>query len=92
MYEAVDFLMRHGFRMDAPFTEGLPYLSREEETRATARLSERQQQKATIRDIDVRDMDLESLEFLNDVRRQIDAWMAVGDVGLDDISQNGRLC
>jgi poly(A)-specific ribonuclease len=91
MYEAVDFLMRNGFRMDAPFTEGLPYLSREEETRAKARLLERQQQKAAIRDIDVRDMDLESLEFLNDVRRQIDAWMAVGDVGLNDISQNGRL-
>ena len=80
--------MSNGFRMDAPFTEGLPYLSRKEETRAKMRLLERQHQKAAIADIKPKDMDQESLGILDDVRRQIDSWVALGDVSHGDISQN----
>ena len=68
--------------MDAPFTEGLPYLSRDEESQAEARLLGQQQRLATLADINVKDTDLESVKFLKDVRGQIDEWIAMGNVSV----------
>ncbi|KAK2769718.1 hypothetical protein FQN52_006338 [Onygenales sp. PD_12] len=72
---AVHFLMKNGFRMDAPFTDGLPYLSRLEETTAIVNLAEKEHNRATVAAIKLQDMDAESVEFLNEVRRLIDAWV-----------------
>jgi poly(A)-specific ribonuclease len=72
--------MSNGFRMEAPYTEGLPYLSREEEAWIKADLIERQSFSTTISDIDVKDTDEESLGFLKAVREDIDEWIARGDV------------
>jgi hypothetical protein len=77
---AVDFLMSNGFRMEAPYTEGLPYLSREEEAQVKADLIQRDNFSNIISDLDVKDTDEESLQFLKSVRRDIDEWVALGDV------------
>ncbi|KAI9824503.1 MAG: hypothetical protein M1819_000858 [Sarea resinae] len=71
---AVTFLMEHGFRMEAPFTLGVPYLSRSEEALAKdlalARLD-----KASFADIQIKVDDVESLDFLQRVRVEIDSWV-----------------
>lgn len=77
---AVDFLMSNGFRMEAPYVDGLHYLSREEESQVKADLVERENFSNVISDIDVKDTDEESLDFLKAVRRDIDEWIAMGDV------------
>lgn len=73
--------MSNGFRMEAPYIDGLPYLSREEEDQVKADLLERENFSNAISDIDVKDTDEESLQFLKAVRRDIDEWLALGDVG-----------
>lgn len=77
---AVDFLLNNGFRMEAPYIDGLPYLSRDEEKQVQANLVERENLSNVISDIDVKETDEESLEFLKTVRRDIDEWLAVGEV------------
>ncbi|PGH15448.1 hypothetical protein AJ79_02425 [Helicocarpus griseus UAMH5409] len=72
---AIDFLIKSGFRMEAPFADGLPYLSRLEETKAMAKLAEREHNMATIADIKLEEMDEESLAFLNEVRGLIESWI-----------------
>lgn len=69
---AVAFLLGHKFRMDAPFLEGVPYFSREEE--ATARRL--RDERAVYTDIDVDRADPESLKFVKAVGDEIEAWKA----------------
>ncbi|KAL1961158.1 hypothetical protein VTO42DRAFT_3103 [Malbranchea cinnamomea] len=68
---AVEFLMLNGFRMEAPFTDGIPYLSREEEEKAKRQLRERQARKAMISDIAADQLDEDAVAFLNRTREQI---------------------
>ena len=58
--------------MEAPFLEGVPYFSREEE--ATARRL--RDERAVYTDIDIDRDDLESLKFVKAVTDEIDAWKA----------------
>ena len=70
---AVEFLLGHNFRMEAPFLEGVPYFSREEE--ATARsLAYARRDRINVADIFIDQDDVESLEFLRRVRQEIMAW------------------
>ncbi len=70
---AVEFLLGIGFRMDAPFTEGVPYLSRDEEARARSNAIARQD-KNRFEDIFIQDNDLESLQFIRRARQEIFEW------------------
>lgn len=70
---AVEFLLNHGFRMDAPFVEGVPYYSREEESAARNTASARRNMIA-VADIAIKNDDTESLKFIQRVRSEIDAW------------------
>jgi len=56
--------------MDAPYSHGVPYLSRAEE--AAARGAE--QARYTMSDIELNNTDWESLMFLEGIRNTIDAW------------------
>ncbi len=59
--------------MDAPFLEGVPYFSREEE--AASRAAEiAKRDRNSFADIFIRDGDTESLEFIQRVRQDIIAW------------------
>ncbi|KAL2011326.1 hypothetical protein VTN00DRAFT_4044 [Thermoascus crustaceus] len=76
---AVEFLMGNKFRIEAPFQEGVPYLSRDEEKLAMAKAVERRDRVTVPSDIDVKETDHESLQFLKVVRSGINAWLALGD-------------
>lgn len=70
---AVDFLLGHGFRMEAPFLEGVPYFSREEE--AASRAAEvAKRDRNNFPDIFIRDGDTESLDFIQRVRQEVTVW------------------
>ncbi|KAI9809416.1 MAG: hypothetical protein M1827_006852 [Pycnora praestabilis] len=70
---AVEFLLSHGFRMDVPFTKGVPYLSREEEKMAR-RIGLARLERSTISDIQIQPDDADSLKFLRRVRREVNEW------------------
>lgn len=70
---AVEFLLGHGFRMEAPFVEGVPYFSREEE--AASRAAEvAKRDRNSLADIFIRDGDTESIDFVQRVRQEVTAW------------------
>lgn len=71
---AVNFLLSHKFRMEAPFVDGVSYLSREEEITAR-RIALQKREKHAIIDIQLRADDEESLKFLQRVRDEVDAWI-----------------
>lgn len=76
---AVEFLLGHGFRMEAPFLEGVPYFSREEE--AASRAAEvAKRDRNSFADIFIRDEDTESLEFIQRVRQEVTDWRNRGTV------------
>ncbi|KAL8906037.1 MAG: hypothetical protein Q9207_002267 [Kuettlingeria erythrocarpa] len=70
---AVEFLMKHDFRMEAPFLEGVQYFSRAEE--ATARLLATQRQnKTSIGDMQIKPDDVAAIELIERLREEVVAW------------------
>ncbi len=67
--------------MEAPYLEGVPYLSREEEASARRILLARQDKNA-IADIQINADDLDSLEFVRRVRHDIELWWNRDEVGI----------
>ncbi len=73
IYIAVEFLMKHDFRMEAPFLEGVQYFSRAEE--ATARLLATQRQnKTSIGDMQIKPDDVAAIELVERLREEVVAW------------------
>ncbi|CAF9934155.1 MAG: hypothetical protein ALECFALPRED_005870 [Alectoria fallacina] len=96
---AVEFLLGHGFRMEAPFLEGVPYFSREEEAASRAAEVAKRDRNSFV-DIFIRDGDTESLEFIQRVRQEVTAWrnrvtpepsyLNIGPINLAAPGYNGR--
>ena len=59
--------------MQAPFLEGVPYLSREEEAVARA-IEQSKRDKLGIVDIQIKSDDVEALTFVDRVREEITIW------------------
>ena len=72
--------MSNGFRMEAPFTEGITYISRDEEAAARRRLEERESRQAAMRDITADQMDADAVQFLEATRGYIDRCLENGEV------------
>ncbi|KAL8990477.1 MAG: hypothetical protein Q9177_000871 [Variospora cf. flavescens] len=70
---AVNFLLNHGFRMEAPFLEGVPYFSRTEESIARQYAAQRQD-KRQAGDMQARTYDAGTLELLQRLREEVVAW------------------
>ena len=70
---AVEFLLGHGFRMEAPFLEGVSYFSRKEEAESRAAEVARRDRN-NFADIFIRDGDTESLQFIQRVRQEVTTW------------------
>ena len=77
---AVEFLLSHGFSMEAPFVKGVAYLSREEEV-AALEYEKARSNKASIADIILRADEVEALKFVRKVRDQIRKWKDRTSVG-----------
>ncbi|KAL1305927.1 hypothetical protein AAFC00_004069 [Neodothiora populina] len=88
---AVDFLLGVGFRIDLPFTSGIPYLSRSEAILAHE-IALARNDRSTIADINVKPEDAQSIAFLRRVRKEIDAWLKLDQSSLlvSPLKENGR--
>ena len=71
--------MSHKFRMEAPFLEGLPYLSREEEVTAR-QIAMNRQNKSSVAEIDLKEGDVEATAFVERIRSEIDNWKNLTEV------------
>jgi len=67
--------------MEAPFLEGVPYLSREEEASAR-RISLARQNRNNTADIQIKADDLDSLDFVRRVRHDIEVWQNRDEVSI----------
>lgn len=83
---AVEFLLEHGFRLDAPFLNGVPYLSRDEEAFARLKATARED-GAAIADIFLKPEDLDSLKFVRQAREDIKTWKERTIVGLCNLME-----
>ncbi|KAF2497798.1 CAF1-domain-containing protein [Lophium mytilinum] len=70
---ACQFLLSHGFKMDLPFTKGVPYLSRDE-TKLAKQLAYAKLDKASIADIVLKDNEVQAIAFMGNVREAISQW------------------
>jgi len=70
---AVKFLLEHGFRMEAPYTEGVPYLSREEVMLVKQKLKVRLDKSKFDKDI-IHIQGDDNIAFMDKVRAEIGAW------------------
>ncbi len=73
--------------MEAPFHDGVPYLSREEEHYAR-KMAAARQDKASLVDLQISSDDQESLEFIERIRFEIDAWKNSKSVSFPDVPTN----
>ena len=71
---ACTFLLNNSFDLGAPFARGVQYLSREEADRAKKLAWDRIDKKNPIPDLQLRDEDVDSLDFLRRVRDAITEW------------------
>ncbi|KAL9097483.1 MAG: hypothetical protein Q9165_000379 [Trypethelium subeluteriae] len=87
---AAEFLVQHGFRIDLPFTEGVPYLSRDEAKLAEERGYAKMEKRA-LPDIDLsKPGDATAVEFMDDVRHAIQEWQKKGKPNYLDIDPGVR--
>jgi poly(A)-specific ribonuclease len=79
-FKAVEFLVKNKFCLDTLYKDGVHYLSREEETEAMTRATQRYDRTPVHTVLDVKETELESLAFLKAVRHLVDDWLALGKV------------
>lgn len=80
---AVQFLLKSGFDLNAPFHEGVAYLSTKEEEQVLEDAHQHNSGRlgtGTVAQIVLSKGDAESVAFLADVRRDIEEWLSVGEV------------
>ena len=73
---ATKFLLGKGFRIAAPFENGVPYLSREEEARARANAMSKWSPKAYADVIVPLEDDTEAQDLVRTTREDIESWLA----------------
>lgn len=72
--------------MEAPFLQGVPYFSREEEKTARE-IAAARQNKDSVPDISIQEGDTTSFELIRRVRREVAAWKNRGTVGRFPLTQ-----
>lgn len=71
---ACTFLLNNGFDLGLPFANGVQYLSREEAERARQMAWDRLEKKNPVPDLQLKEEDVESLDFMRRVREAIKKW------------------
>ena len=80
----MEFLLGVGFRMDAPFLEGVSYFSRAEEARARA-VAVHRRNRENYPDIKINPGDTETIDFIKRVQYQVRVWMSKGMVRISPL-------
>jgi poly(A)-specific ribonuclease len=86
---ACTFLLGCGFDLGAPFAKGVQYLSREEAERARQMAWDRLENKNPIPDLQLKEGDVESLDFMRRVREAIKKWKTSTSSSLDITTHTG---
>lgn len=86
---ACTFLLGCGFDLGAPFAKGVQYLSREEAERAKRLAYDRIDKKNHIEDLQLKDTDTESLDFVRRCREAILVWQQKVPTALEITSSTG---
>jgi poly(A)-specific ribonuclease len=86
---ACSFLLGCGFNLGLPFAQGVQYLSREEAERAKRLAYDRIDKKNVIQDLQLKDTDTESLDFVRRCRDAITAWQKSTSTTLEITSSTG---
>ncbi|EDU42758.1 CAF1 family ribonuclease [Pyrenophora tritici-repentis] len=86
---ACTFLLNNGFDLGAPFAKGVQYLSREEAERAKQMAWDRLDNKNPIPDLQLKEEDVESLDFMRRIREAIKTWKTSKALHLDVTTHTG---
>ncbi|KAJ4314335.1 hypothetical protein N0V94_006495 [Neodidymelliopsis sp. IMI 364377] len=86
---ACTFLLNNGFDLGAPFAKGVQYLSREEATRAKKLAYDRIDKVNPTPDLQLKDTDTQSLDFVRRCRDAITAWQKSTSTSLEVTSFTG---
>lgn len=86
---AATFLLKHGFDFGASLADGVQYLSREDAAGIQQRLNERLEKKPDTPDLQLKDTDVQSLDFVKRVREAIVAWKETGSDMLEVTTHTG---
>lgn len=87
---AAAFLLSNNFDLGAPFAKGVQYLSREEAERAKQLAYDRFEKKNVVEDLQLKDEDGESLDFVRRVREAITQWKGTNSGMLEVTTHTGR--
>ena len=71
---AISFLMRNSFNMEKPFTDGVHYLSRQEEVQVRKKLIEDEELRSRIPDMQLSDDDIPLIDHIHD---SVKRWQAL---------------
>lgn len=82
----MDFLKQHGFRHEAPFTEGVPYMSRKEEAATRLIHASDAANRSSLKDIEIKENDVDALSFLVSLRTAIKEWLANDGVSSERVN------
>jgi poly(A)-specific ribonuclease len=86
---AISFLLSHGFDFHLPFTKGVQYLSKEEAHLAKQMAYDRLDKKTVIEDLQLKETEVDSLDFMRRVREAIKEWKAGNSLSLDITTHTG---
>lgn len=86
---ACTFLLNCGFDLGAPFARGVQYLSREEAERAKRLAWERIEKQNPIEDLQLKDTDIDSLDFMRRCREAITTWQENTSTSLEITTHTG---
>ncbi|KAF2277954.1 CAF1-domain-containing protein [Westerdykella ornata] len=86
---AIAFLLKNDFRMDLPFTHGVQYLSRDEAYLAKQLAYDRIDKKNVFEDMQLKETDVDSLDFVHRVRQEIIQWTTSDSASLSVTTHTG---
>ncbi|USP77590.1 uncharacterized protein yc1106_04864 [Curvularia clavata] len=86
---ACTFLLNNGFDLGLPFANGVQYLSREEAERARQMAWDRLEKKNPVPDLQLKEGDVESLDFMRRAREAIKKWKPGASPSLDITTHTG---
>ncbi|KAF2008620.1 CAF1-domain-containing protein [Aaosphaeria arxii CBS 175.79] len=86
---AISFLLEHGFEFNLPFTRGVQYLSRAEAARAQQLANDRFDKKNHVDDLQLKETDVDSLDFVRRVRDAITKWKKSSKGSLEITTHTG---
>lgn len=88
----MEFLKQHGFRHEAPFTEGVPYMSRKEEAATRVIQASDAANRSGLKDIEIKENDVDALSFLVSLRTAVKEWLANDGVSSEHVNYWQHCC